>query len=136
MVCVGEQEPQTRKTLGEGDEESEVEGLTSTPEVLNPSPEGFSTINFPNMPHSALPTHPPPPTLQFPQYTAPHQAAMPNPTIPTSGQEDLIHHFICALDRLADNRPPAPIAPVSAPAATQARAWALDAFDGTNPEDL
>ena len=63
MVCVGEQEPQTRKTLGEGDEESEVEGLTSTLEVLNPSLEGFSTINFPNMPlqpHSADPPTLPP----------------------------------------------------------------------------
>src|SRR5260370_1956899 len=57
MVQFGEQNPCTKDMLREGDEESEVEGLMMTPEVLNPSPEGFSTTPFLQISHHAPVTY-------------------------------------------------------------------------------
>src|SRR5260370_40189274 len=115
--------------LGEGDKESEVKGLTMTPEVLNPSPEGFSTtfLHISHHSHSALPSHPPP-SNQFPQYAIPSQAAVLALPAPTGGQDDLILHFIRALDRLAQNTTPAPPAQVNLPIATQVQAQAPNTF--------
>src|SRR5260370_21633845 len=94
MVRFGEQNPHTKDMLGEGDEESEVKGLTMTPDVQNPSPEGFSTTSFPHI--SPLPFSPTlsPPTLQFPHYPILPQAAAPAPLAPTGRHEDPILQFI------------------------------------------
>src|SRR5260370_30027012 len=81
-----DQDPHMRDTFREGDEELEVEGLTASLEVLNPSPEGFSSIMFPNIPHqthSALPSHPPPPTPPLSQISNPAHTEGTTPSIPT-----------------------------------------------------
>src|SRR5260370_29617974 len=64
-----EQDLRTKDSLEGNFKDSENKGLIGTPEVLNPSPEGFTNIQLPqfqtsNIPcqaHSALPTNPPPP---------------------------------------------------------------------------
>ena len=52
---LGEQDPQMKDLL-EGDfEDLENEGLTGTPEVLNPSPEGYANIPLPHFQTSSIP---------------------------------------------------------------------------------
>src|SRR5260370_2315137 len=127
-----EQDPQMKDSLKGEFEDSENEGLTGTPDVFNLLPEGFANVPLPqfqalNIPcqvHSMLPTHPPPPPINFPPSMILALVTTITPLASTRS-EDLILHFIWVFDRLGQNT--APLAPpVQTPtlAANQMHTWA------------
>src|SRR5260370_12363985 len=96
---------------------------------LTSKPQAF---HVKHTPHSTL-THHPPPT--FHMQSCSQQQHLPHWHQP--GTEDLILHFIQALERLGQTTAPqAPPAQIPTPATSQMHAWAPDTFDGMNPEDL
>src|SRR6266436_3784653 len=115
-------------------EESEMEGLIGTLEIIGPSPETFAQLPLPSAQPSSIPC--PSPS----QGQAPPQP--PTPQIPlaaaaATNADKMVQHLLCALVMLGQSmaqnptlQGPAPVLP------TQTHTQAPDAFDRSNLEDL
>src|SRR5258708_14779072 len=115
-------------------EESEMEGLIGTPEIIRPSPETFVQPPL----QSAHPSTIPPPSPS--QGQAPPQP--PTPQIPlvaaaATNVDEMVQHLLCALVTLGQSTAQNPTLQAPAPALpTQTHTQAPDTFNRSNPEDL
>src|SRR5260221_1168427 len=81
-------------------EESEMEGLIDTPEIIGPSPETFAQLPLPSARPSSIPRpsprpgQAPPPTPPPPP--PPHPPPSPTAHITTAEQSDQLPHYTCS----------------------------------------